>query len=95
MDQLAELVTEMSRRIEAGEVLAVHCRAGLGRTGTVVAGWLVHQGASVKQAMQRLHGIDRGYIQSAEQEWFLYKLESALRQAPGQALVMRNSAFVS
>jgi atypical dual specificity phosphatase len=67
----------MTRLIQEGDVLAVHCRAGLGRTGTVVAGWLIHEGLTAEAALDRLRRIDPGYVQSSQQEAFLHQLESA------------------
>jgi atypical dual specificity phosphatase len=75
--QLRMLAIRMTRMIQQGEVLAVHCRAGLGRTGTVVAGWLVHEGLTAEAALERLRLIEPGYVQSAAQEAFLHDLETS------------------
>jgi atypical dual specificity phosphatase len=75
--QLRMLATRMTRLIQAGEVLAIHCRAGLGRTGTVAAGWLIHEGLTAQAALERLRAIDPGYVQTPEQEDFLHRLEEA------------------
>lgn len=77
VNQLRMLAIRMTRLLEQGEVLCVHCRAGLGRTGTVVAGWLVHQGTTAEAALQRLRDIDKEYVQSAHQEAFLHELEAS------------------
>jgi atypical dual specificity phosphatase len=42
--QMQMLLVRMQRLLQAGEVLAVHCLAGLGRTGLVLAAWLVRDG---------------------------------------------------
>jgi len=76
-NQLRMLAIRMTRLLEQGEVLCVHCRAGLGRTGTVVAGWLMHQGMTADAALQRLREIDKEYVQSANQEAFLHELEAS------------------
>lgn len=77
--QLRMLAIRMTRLLEQGEVLCVHCRAGLGRTGTVVAGWLIHQGMTADAALQRLRDIDKEYVQSIPQEAFLHELETSFR----------------
>jgi atypical dual specificity phosphatase len=75
INQLRMLAVRITRLIQSGEVLAVHCRAGLGRTGTVVAGWLIHEGLTADAALARIRSIDKDYVQTAEQEEFLHKLE--------------------
>ena len=77
VNQLRMLAIRMGRLMAQGEVLCVHCRAGLGRTGTVVAGWMIHEGLTAQAALERLREIDRDYVQSAEQEAFLHELEAS------------------
>ncbi|MEQ1914646.1 MAG: dual specificity protein phosphatase family protein, partial [Sideroxydans sp.] len=73
------LLVRMQRMIEAGEILAVHCKAGLGRTGTILAAWMIREGGlSAESSMERLRRIERGFIQSESQEKFLHEYESDL-----------------
>lgn len=58
-----ETMTRILDRIDvllaAGEVVYVHCYAGIGRTGTVVGCWLVRRGMSGPDALatvERLRG---------------------------------------
>jgi len=37
MEELSTLILNLGKRIEAGEVLYIHCKGGTGRTGTVAA----------------------------------------------------------
>lgn len=76
--QLKMLTRRMSDMIQKGEVLAVHCRAGIGRTGTVIAGWLIKEGLTAEAALQRIRVIDKQYVQTAEQEQFLHDFEAHL-----------------
>ncbi len=76
--QIQMLLARMSAMLRAGEVLAVHCLAGLGRTGTVVAAWLVREGLTADEALRRVRLIDAQYVQSQAQEDLLYAYEVAL-----------------
>ena len=73
------LLIRMQKYLAAGEVLAVHCKAGLGRTGTILAAWLIRDGGlSASDSMARLRRIEPGFIQSADQEAFLHHYEADL-----------------
>jgi atypical dual specificity phosphatase len=75
--QMHMLLVRMQRLIDAGEVLAVHCKAGLGRTGLVLAAWLVRDGGlGAETAIERLRKIHPGFIQSDEQLAFLHAYEA-------------------
>ena len=72
------LLKRMEVLLAKGEVLAVHCLAGIGRTGTVLAAWLVREGLTATEALRRVRLIDHQYVQSAEQEAFLQAYEDAI-----------------
>jgi len=48
--------------------IAVHCRAGLGRTGTILACYLVRQGISAEEAIRQVRTIRPGSIETIGQE---------------------------
>lgn len=54
-------------RLLAGQHLAIHCLAGLGRTGTVAARILIELGESPEDAIRRVRQGRPGTIQSDEQ----------------------------
>jgi atypical dual specificity phosphatase len=73
------LLVRMQKLIADGEVLAVHCKAGLGRTGAVLAAWLIREGGlTAEDSMGRLRRIEPGFIQSKVQEDFLHCYEADL-----------------
>ncbi len=61
--------------IEQGEVVAYHCRAGLGRTGTMLACQLVWSGEAARVAIDLIRRINPLCIQSESQVAFLSLFE--------------------
>jgi hypothetical protein len=59
-EQLRGTLALLDRLIAAGETVYLHCHAGVGRTGTVVACRLVEQGATPDQALARLAALRVG-----------------------------------
>lgn len=72
------LLARMELLLREGETIAVHCLAGLGRTGTVLGAWLVREGLTADEALRRLRAIEPGFVQSVEQEELLAELEENL-----------------
>lgn len=81
ISQAYMLVRRMQRLTDAGEVLAVHCKAGIGRTGTMLAAWLIREGGlSAQEAIARLRRINPSYVQTEAQEEFLARFEQDILQ---------------
>lgn len=70
-----ELQHEMLARLHAGEGVLVHCAAGLGRTGTMVATLLKALGDDGDSAIGRVRQARPGTIETAAQEAFVRGFE--------------------
>src|SRR5215510_7703394 len=57
---MAEILGELARLLDSGRRLYLHCRAGIGRTGTVVACHLIEQGLAPEAALSRLNELWQG-----------------------------------
>jgi atypical dual specificity phosphatase len=67
-DQLRQAV-ETIRNSKQGKMgVAVHCAAGRGRTGTVLAAYLVSLGSTAAEAIQKVRQLRPGSIETREQE---------------------------
>ena len=80
LTQAWELCRRIEEALEAGEVVAVHCRAGLGRTGTVLACYRVWEGADAIDALDEVRGIDARWVQSEEQVRFIEQFGKTLER---------------
>ena len=67
-DQLNRCVATIIKAHERKMGVAVHCGAGLGRTGMVLACYFVDKGLSASNAMARVRRLRPGSIETKEQE---------------------------
>ena len=73
------LVRTVLCRLHTSRVLA-HCNAGLGRTGLVAAGLLVHGGSSASGAIARVRKVRPGALENRIQEGFIAAYARACSQ---------------
>jgi len=76
------LAREIGRARGGGVGVAVHCHAGLGRTGAVLAAFLVATGAAPDDAVVEVRRAIRGAIQSRIQLQFVYRFAETLTGGP-------------
>ena len=78
---LVHAVDFIHSRVTNNEPVLVHCLAGMGRTGTVLACYLVkYQNMSADEATQKVREERSGSIQSYPQEEIIFQFEKSLRR---------------
>jgi atypical dual specificity phosphatase len=66
--QLEQGVAEIAKAVQMGYGVAVHCGAGLGRTGTLLACYLVARGSPPDEAIARIRALRPGSVETPQQE---------------------------
>jgi atypical dual specificity phosphatase len=61
----------LNRMVQAGKIVALHCRAGMGRTGAMLACYLISNGSSAVAALERAREMNPHWVQSDRQVQFL------------------------
>ena len=79
-DDLVHVVDFIHKRITSNEPVMVHCLAGMGRTGTILACYLVkYQNMSADEAIQKVREERPGSIQSYLQEDIIFQFAKSLQ----------------
>jgi len=79
-EQAEQLCIQVEQLINSGESVAYHCRAGMGRTGTMLATQLIWQGYSAMNALETVRRIEPRWVQSDAQVTFLVNFEKYVKK---------------
>ena len=71
-EQIQVFINVTKAELATGGKVAVHCVGGIGRTGTVIASYLVERGMGARQAIEFVRRARPGSVESLEQENAVY-----------------------
>jgi atypical dual specificity phosphatase len=71
IEQATEFVCFITEQRAKGRPVAVHCEAGLGRTGTMLAAYLISQGETAEKSIRRIRQVEKVAVETARQIQFL------------------------
>lgn len=81
IDELDSTVDYMIDQIGEDKPTLVHCLAGKGRTGTVLAGYIIkNEKINAQRAIEKVRILRPGSIQTDQQENTLYHYENFIKQ---------------
>ncbi len=81
VEQAVGICKSVTPYLERGEAVVFHCRAGKGRTGTLLAAQLVWNGATAADAIAATRAHNPQWIETDSQLVFLHRFEMSIKTA--------------
>lgn len=78
IDEAIEMCARVSQLMLQEQAVAYHCKAGLGRTGTMLAAQLIWEGCTALDALEKARRIEPRWVQSDKQLVFLKEFADAM-----------------
>ena len=80
--QITTFVEFVESIISKDEAVAVHCQAGIGRTGTMLACYLVKDGYAPEESLFQIRNLRPGSVETKPQENIIYDYAKLLKSKP-------------
>jgi atypical dual specificity phosphatase len=79
-EQAARFVRFVTENQTLSQAVAVHCEAGLGRTGTMLAVYLISTGKTAAEAIEMIRSVEKSAVETERQIQFLENYASSVGQ---------------